>query len=66
MNEPNLGDRVKCTVTGIIGLVLAKSPTQVAIQPPAGEDGLMPTPVWSVFANIEVLQEKIFTNEREE
>lgn len=63
MNTPELGDKVKCMVTGLTGLVVAISTylagcDRIAIQPPVKDDKV-PEPYWIDITLAEVVEKSV-------
>lgn len=59
-----LGDKVKCYVTGIIGIVVSKSKhlygcDRIGIQPPSGPDNKLVEAVWCDIDAAEVIQKAV-------
>lgn len=60
-NEIELGDQVKCKITGFNGIVTsyAKCLTgcdRITIQPPVGKDGKHPDSLWFDVAAVEIIK----------
>ncbi len=58
--EINLGDKVKCQVTGYTGIVVAKSRhiygcDRVGVQPPLDKDGKLPEVGWFDIDGVELI-----------
>lgn len=61
---PELGDKVKCKITGLSGIVIARSKylygcDRVGVQPPMGADGKLPDAMWGDLDSVEVVQKSV-------
>lgn len=61
MSKANLGDKVKCKVTGVTGIVITASRhlygcDRVGVQPLAGADNKVPESHWTDLESVEVLE----------
>lgn len=62
MDEAPLGNRMKCRVTGLTGIVVAKTTylfglPRLCLQPAIGDDGRMQEPTWFEAAQLETVVE---------
>lgn len=65
-----LGDKVKCKVTGVVGIVTTKAKSlygcdRVIIQPAAGNDNKVPDSMWCDDDAAEVLESKVVVGHTE-
>lgn len=64
MARPELGDKVKCKITGASGIVVAVSQhlygcDRVGIQPPADKDQKLPESIWGDIDSFEVIKKGV-------
>lgn len=63
MSRVELGDKAKCKITGMVGIVIATSQhlygcDRVGIQPAAGKDQKLPDSVWGDIDSFDIVKKK--------